>query len=175
MKFNKIKRSFVIVTILIATINMVGCSYSFTGASVPPHLKTIYLNLASDRSGSGEPGLSDNFTNELTLKFLNDNTLQVADGANADARLECTITSLNDSPQVLGVDSDQIQTRRITINVKVVYRDLIKKKNIFDKNFSNYGDYDDNSDDVQTEREKAITDAIDRITEDILLGVVSNW
>ena len=150
-----------------------ACSYSFTGASVPAHLKTIAIPICIDRTGTGEANLSDDFTDELINKFLNDNTLQVAERANADAILECTILSLNDAPQVV-TGGEDIQTRRVTLNAKVLYRDLVQKKNIFEKNFSNYGDYND-SDDITAAREDAITDAIDKITEDILLGVVSNW
>lgn len=150
-----------------------ACSYSFTGASVPSHLKTIAIPICVDRTGSGEASLSDDFTNELINKFLNDNTLQVAERNNSDALLECTILSLTDSPQVVA-GGENIQTRRITLNAKVVYRDLVQKKNIFEKNFTNYGDYD-SSEDITAARADAITAAIDKITEDILLGVVSNW
>lgn len=153
--------------------NITACSYSFTGASVPSHLKTIAIPISVDRTGSGEASLSDDFTNELINKFLNDNTLQVAERNNSDALLECTILSLTDSPQVV-TGGEDIQTRRITLNAKVVYRDLVQKKNIFEKNFSNYGDYDSSAD-ITAAREDAISSAIDKLTEDILLGVVSNW
>ena len=150
-----------------------ACSYSFTGASVPSHLKTITISISVDRTGSGEASLSDDFTNELINKFLNDNTLQVAERNNSDALLECTILSLTDSPQVV-TGGEDIQTRRITLNAKVVYRDLVQKENIFERNFTNYGDYDSSAD-IIAAREDAISSAIDKITEDILLGVVSNW
>ena len=171
-----IRKFYLINLVLLFTIILitgVGCSYSFTGASVPPHLNTIAIPISIDRSGSGEPSLSEDFTNELINKFLSDNTLQVAQKATADALLECTILSLNDNPQVLS-GTENIQVRRVTINTKVVYRDLVKKKNIFDKTFTNYGDYE-NSVDITSAREEAISTAIDKITEDILLGVVSNW
>ena len=50
-----------------------GCPYSFSGASVPPHLKTIAIPFAEDRSGSGEPGLRELLTEKLTQKFIDDN------------------------------------------------------------------------------------------------------
>lgn len=162
-------------TALFAAVVLVAtsCSYSFTGASVPGHLKNIAIPICTDRTGSGEANLSDDFTNELINKFLNDNTLQVSERTNADAILECTILSLTDSPQVV-TGGEDIQTRRITLNAKIVYRDLVKKINIFERNFSNYGDYND-SEEITSAREAAIETAIDKITEDILLGVVSNW
>lgn len=153
--------------------NFAGCcAYSFTGASVPEHLNTIAIPIADDRSGSGEPGLRENFTEELTQKFIEDNTLQVTERLNADAVLECTIVSLSDAPTVVSA-GEQVTTRRITISVKCIYKDLVKRKTVFDRNYSNYGDYPSGG--TLSRRNEAITTAIDRITEDILLDTVSGW
>ena len=153
--------------------NFSACNYSFTGASVPAHLTSIAIPISEDRSGYGEPGLGNSFTDELIKKFTDDNTLRVTDRSGADAILECTITSMNDSPTVI-TGGETVNKRRITITVHAVYKDLVKRTTVFDKNFSDYGDYD-STQDVVTGRETAITDAVDKITEDILLGVVSNW
>lgn len=159
--------------ITLTMINFTGCCvYSFTGASVPTHIKTIALPPAIDRSGSGEPGLSELFTNKLTQKFIDDNTLRVANKSNSDAVLDCGITSLSDAPTVVAA-GENVTTRRITITVQVAYKDLVKKKTIFDKSFSNYGDYLANG--GISARRSAIETAIDRITDDILLDTVSGW
>jgi len=153
--------------------NFTGCcAYSFTGASVPKYLKTIAIPNAEDRSSSGEPGLSEMFTSKLTQKFIDDNTLQVTNKSNADAILECTITSLSDVPSVVAA-GENVTSRRITITVRVVYKDLVKRKTVFDKSFSNYGDY--RSGGSINDRKNAIETAIDRITDDILLDTVSGW
>lgn len=148
------------------------CVYSFTGASVPKHIKSISISPAIDRSGSGVSNLSELFTNKLTQKFIDDNTLRVANKANADASLDCTITSLTDAPSVVAA-GENVTTRRITITVQATYRDLVKRKTIFDKSFSNYGDYPATG--GINERQTAIETAIDRITDDILLDTVSGW
>lgn len=160
---------------------MTACSYSFTGASVPPHLKTVSIPLFIDRSGSGEFDLSEKLTNELIKKFIDDNTLTIGDKLKSDSIIDGTVVSLTDGPAVVSggvaeTGREKITARRITITVKVVYRDLVKRQTIFERTFSNYGDYavDDNGD-ITLLRRKAIDIAINRITEDILLGVVSNW
>jgi len=159
--------------IFIILINFGGCCvYSFTGASVPQHLKTIAVPIAEDRSGSGEPGLKELVTNQLVQKFINDNTLQVTEKVNADALLECVILPMSDAPAVIS-GGENVQSRRITINVQVTYKDLVKRKTIFDKKFSNYGDYPSSGN--LSQREEAIQTAVDRITEDILLDTVSGW
>ncbi len=154
-------------------INFHYCSYTFTGASVPEHLTSIAIPIIEDRSGSGEPDLRETFTNELIQKFIDDNTLRVAEKVNADALLECTVLSLSDSPTVVA-GGENVTVRRININARVVYKDLIKRKTLFDRSFSNFGDYE-NTGDIITVRKEAINTAVDKITEDILLAVVSNW
>ena len=148
------------------------CSYSFTGASVPAHLKTISIPVADDRSGAGVPGLRELFTTMLTQKFIDDNTLRVSDRVNANASLDCTISSYSDAPAVVS-GGNNVTTRRITIGIQVIYKDLVKRKNIFEQNFSNYGDYTGNG--GLTEKNAAINIAVDKITEDILLAAVSGW
>jgi hypothetical protein len=147
-----------------------SCPYSFSGSSVPPHLKTIALPYAEDKSGSGEAGLRENFTQALVQKFIKDNSFGITDRSQANAILDVTITSLNDVPQVITA-GEIISGRRITIVVNVTYRDMVKKKVIFEKQFNNYGDY---SSGVQ-DRTTAINTAIDKITDDILLDVISGW
>jgi hypothetical protein len=158
-------------------VKLNGCFYSFTGASVPAHLKTIAIPVFEDKSGSGEPGLRENFTNELIQKFTDDNTLQVVPRTNADAVLDCSITSLSETYNSVTTDASNREagsSKRLTITVRVIYKDLILKKTISDKKYSEYGDYDI-SGNIVSNRQAAITTAMDRITDDILLGTVSNW
>ena len=167
--------SFIIIFLFIFStlLNLTGCCvYSFTGASVPSHLKTIAIPIAEDRSGSGEPGLKELLTDQLIQKFINDNTLQVTEKVNADALLECVILPLSDAPTIVSA-GETVQARRITINVQVAYKDLVKRKTIYDKKFSNYGDYPSGG--TISQRKEAIQTAVDKITEDILLDTVSGW
>lgn len=159
--------------IIAALVNFTSCcSYSFTGASVPPHLKTISIPVADDRSGAGVAGLRELFTSMLTQKFIDDNTLRVSDRVNANASLDCVISSYSDAPAVV-TGGNNVTTRRITIGIQVIYKDLVKRKNIFEQTFSNYGDYSGNG--GLTEKNAAINVAMDKITEDILLAAVSGW
>lgn len=176
---NPKKNKILILTILnllfvgFAAINFTSCcAYSFTGASVPEHLKTIAIPIADDRSGSGEPGLREKLTQTLIQKFIDDNTLQVSERTKANAFLECSIVSLTDAPAIVAA-GENVQSRRVTIGVKVIYRDLVKRKTVFEKTFTNYSDYP-SSDPIQG-RQTAIDNAIDLISEDILLDTVSGW
>ena len=86
--------------------------------------------------------------------------------------LECSIVSLNDAPAIVSAGED-ITSRRITIGVRVIYRDLVKRLTVYEKTFSNYSDYPSN--DPINGRQSAIDAAIELISEDILLDTVSGW
>jgi len=169
----KLKKQTSLIVAIVTAILLFGCSYSFTGSSVPSHLKSIYIPFCNDRSGSGEPTMADDFTNTLIEQFISDNSLAVAENKDADALLDCTINSISDAPAIIE-GGENVSARRITISARVIYKDFVQKKTVFDKSFSNYGDYE-NSGDVFSNRKEAIQIAIDKITEDILLGVVSDW
>ena len=167
------KKILLLCLILFGSINFQSCSYSFSGASVPPHLKTVFITVFQDRSGSGEFNLGDRVSKQLIQKFIEDNTLAVSNRVNANAIVDGSIISINDLPAAIG-GGEKIASRRITLTVQVTYKDLVLKKTIFDRSFSNYGDYNA-SGDITVGRKAAIETAIDKITEDIVLGVVSNW
>lgn len=159
------------ITMLI--LNFKGCCfYSFTGASVPEHLKTIAIPVADDRSGSGEYGLRELFTNEITQKFIEDNNLSITDRTSANSVLECVISSYSDAPAIVTA-GENVETRRITLGVSVVFRDLVKRKTVYERTFSNYGEYPSGG--STDERKAAIEEAIKKITDDILLDTVSGW
>ncbi|MCU7497353.1 MAG: LptE family protein [Ignavibacteria bacterium] len=169
-------RSIGLLFVIMFVSNFSGCFYSFTGASVAPHLKTVAIPVAEDRSGVGEINLREQFTSKLIQAFNNDNTLRVAEKSGASALLECSIVSFNDAPAVIaasGNNRENVATRRITITVRVLFKDLVKKRTISEKNYSNYGDY--TTENIAANRPAGIQTALDRITEDILIGTVSNW
>lgn len=168
-----IKNALLILLFVSGAMFNFGCgAYSFTGASVPSHLNTIAIPVAEDKSPAAIPGLREILTDELIQKFISDNSLQVSERANADATLECIITSVTDAPAIVSA-GEEVTSRRLTINVKVVYKDLVQKKTIFDNNFNNYGDYVPGQ--TENNRDSAIESAVDKISEDILLAVVSGW
>lgn len=165
-------RIFILLFVVSVMLNFYGCFYSFTGASVPAHMHTIAIPVVEDRSGSAEAGLSESFTSTLIRKFIDDNTLQVTEKANADAIVENTIVSLNDTPEVI-TSGEVISNRKVSISVRTVFKDMITKKIVFEKQFSNFGVY--STDNYVANRQAAIKTAIDKITDDILIGTVSNW
>lgn len=159
-----------LLSILLAS--SLGCPYTFTGASVPKHLKTIAIPLVDDQSGFGEAGLRERFTAELTNLFISDNSLQVADRTNADSILEGAIASVSDAPSVVS-QGEAVTKRRITLTVKCTFQDKVQRKKVWEKTFSQWGDYDSGG--GLSQRDAGLRDAIKKVTEDILLETVSGW
>ncbi len=171
---------------LIAAVLLLGSAsgcYTFTGASVPSNLKTIAIPLVDDQSGFGEPGLREQFTTALTNLFISDNSLEVADRTTADAILVGVVTSVSDAPAVVqqgigqqGVTQqvEQVSKRRITLTVRVALQNVKLRKNMWEKSFSNWGDYDAGGGGA-SQRQTGLTEAIRKVTEDILLETVSGW
>jgi hypothetical protein len=161
-----------VVAFFLAIAAIGGCSYSFTGSSVPQHLRTIRIALFDDRTGSGEPALREQVTNRLIDRFRQDNSLDVTDQVGADCELEGAIAAFTDLPTVVTA-GEAVQRARITIGVQAVFRDRKLKKTVYEKTFTAWGEYDIGAD--PTVRRAAITTAVDKATEDILLETVSGW
>jgi hypothetical protein len=156
--------------VMICSTMQWNCAYSFSGSSVPAHLKTVAVPLFEDQSGFGEPGLKENFTSKLIDLFVSDNSLEIADRSNADSIIEGAILSVIDAPSVIA-PGEQVSKRRITVLVHVVFQDLKLRKKVWEKDFSNWGEYAIGSE----PRTSALTQAVNKVTEDILLETVSGW
>jgi hypothetical protein len=154
-----------------ALASAMGC-YSFTGASVPPHLKTVAIPLVDDQSGFGEPGLRERFTTELTNLFVSDNSLEVADRSKADAILEGVVTSITDAPSTIE-QGDQVTKRRITVSTRFVMKDMKLRRTMWEKTFSNWGDYPSGG--GPSQRQGGLSEAVRKVSEDVLLEAVSGW
>ncbi|MFI5144926.1 MAG: LPS assembly lipoprotein LptE [Ignavibacteria bacterium] len=149
------------------------CTYSFKGANPPEGIKSIYIPTVKDNSGFGVANLSDNFTLLLKTKFIKDNTLEYAEKVHADGNLICVITNIKDEALVVQA-GEQVSKRKITITVNVDFTNIKKQKSIWKKDFSNWGEYDSQSGGFSA-RDNGLNSAVDKITDDILLDVISNW
>jgi hypothetical protein len=158
--------------ILVAAFLISGCTYSFRGASLPPGVHSIAIPVFDDRSGFGDPNLRVDLTNDLVNKFINDNTLQVANLSTADVAIIGTVTSVISQPVAIQ-GSEQVNKWRITINVNIKYQNLKTQKVIWTKDFANWGEFDPSQ--GASNRELGLKQAEDKISDDILLAVVTNW
>ena len=161
-------------SLIISTATIVGgCAYSFTGASVPAHWKTIAIPLFDDDSGFGQPSLREDVTNMLIQKFQQDNTLQLADRQSANVELRGAITSvIADQPIAVG-EGTQASRLQVSLKARVTLIDHVMNKEVWSKDFSATGDYPASA--GVSGRENGLQQAIENITDDLLLETVSAW
>ncbi len=164
-------------TLIVALSGCAGCPYSFTGAAVPDHWKTIAIPLFDDASSYGEPGLRERLTNAVIDKIQQDNILQLGDVASADVVLKATITSVQPE-KALAIrgqgNMEQASLLRFEITVTVQLDDKVLNKQVWKKTFTNYGDYEATGGGI-SQRERGIEQAIEKLSEDIVLETVSGW
>ena len=116
--------------------------YSFTGASVPPHLKTVAIPLVDDQSGFGEPGLREDFTRAAhgPLHQRQQSGGRGPEHCRCDAE-SASIGTVSDAPSVVQ-QGEQVSKRRVTMTVRFAFQDMKLRKKVWEKTFSNWGDYD---------------------------------
>jgi hypothetical protein len=157
---------------VLSWLSFSGCTYSFTGASVPPHLKTIAIPAVDDQSGFGDPNLRELFTRALTQQFTSDNTLELGERNTADCVLEGVLTDVRDMPAVLE-QGESVSQRRISVSVRMTFQDLKLRKKVWEKTFSQYSNY--SSGGANAKRDDGIREAVRKLTEDILNETVAGW
>ncbi len=148
-----------------------GCFYSFRGTSVPAHMKTIAIPTFDDQSGSGISGLREKVTQSVIQLFTTDNTLRVTDRNSADAILEASITSVRDQAAVVAA-GEQVKQMQVTVSVHATFYDVRLRKKVWEKDFSNWGVYNAGG---LSQRDAGITEAVKKISDDMVNAAVSGW
>jgi len=173
--FSPVRFSMYLKRVLLAVLSLYlcSCNYGFKGANPPEGIKTIFIPTIKDQSGFGLSALGETTTELLKSKFIKDNTLGYTDKTAADGQLVCNITSVKDDPLVVS-GNEQVSKRKVTIVINVEFQNLKTKKDIWKKDFTNWGDYDSSTGGF-SQRDSGVSLAIDRITDDILIEVISNW
>ncbi len=150
-----------------------GC-YSFTGASLPQHIKTVAVPPFKEQSGAGVAQLGAEFTEQLIDIIESQSSLNIeSDISRADALVEASIVSFSDEPSQIGSETERAITNRITISVRASFTDRVENKAFFTKtSFSGFDDY--NIGDF-VGKEEAIDTTVDQIVDDLFNRMISNW
>lgn len=149
-----------------------GC-YSFSGTSLPAHIKTIAIPVFQDRSGAGIAPFRAELTNTLVNKIESQSFLRFTPSvARADVMLEGVITSFSDAPSQLSSTTERALKNRITLVVQVTLTDRSTKVPIFTQSFVGFADYAAGNSSAQQE---AIRFSLHQMSEDIFDRVVSGW
>jgi hypothetical protein len=155
-------------------IPLAGCkvSYSFSGASISPQIKTFSIQYFQNRALLVQPGLSQYITDALIDKCKTQTNLKFINGI-GDVNFEGEISEYSTRPLTVAADA-RAATNRFSIEVKVKFTNTVEPEYNFEQKFTRYEDYDSNLDLSQVEKDLS-SKIIEMIVEDIFNKAFVNW
>ena len=150
-----------------------GCGlYSFTGASLPPDVKTFTVLVFDNQSEIVVPSLGQGFTDALRDKLNNQTTLSMI-RRNGDLEFSGSITRYQVSP-VAPTANETAAQNRLTIAIQVDFLNKKYEKESWNTTFTRFADYDSNVD-LATVEDQKIEEIVEQIVQDIFNKAVANW
>jgi hypothetical protein len=147
-------------------------SYSFTGASISPNVKTVTILNFPNNAGLVVPTLSRTLTEALKDYFSSQTNLILIE-RNGDLLLDGSITSYAVLP--VAIQGNETAARnRLTITVNVKFTNKTDPKQNWETSFSRYQDYS-SSFNLSTVEEGLIREITDQLVQDIFNKAVVNW
>ncbi|MGQ8336345.1 LptE family protein [Sunxiuqinia sp. A32] len=176
MTYAKYLRFFLLV-VLLTTVGsgiFTACkiSYSFTGASISPDVKTFTVYYIPNRARLVNPNLSQQLTEALQDKLLRQTSLDQLEES-GDLEFEGQITNYDTRPMNIK-EGDLAAQTRLTVTVKVKYTNNKNHDDDWEKSFSAYEDFDSNQ--ILSDVEDSLMEEIlEKLTEDIFNASIANW
>jgi len=169
-----VKKFRILVLIIVISTTFFGCwKYSFTGASIPVATKTFQVNYFQNYAPLIEPGLERDFTLALQDLILNQTRLDLVKSG-GDLTYEGEIVEYRISPTTATADNTAAQNR-LTISVNIRFFDKNDEDAEMEKRFSFFYDYAGNAQLVGSQKDTAINEIFERITQDIFNATLAKW
>lgn len=162
--------------LIISAMIITGCtvSYSFTGASIPIEAKTFTIEDIENVAPTINPTIASNLQLAFTDKILNQTRLIQApyDG---DLLYDIVITGYNVMPiSVSGGEIAVAEENRLTVTIKVKFKNRYDTKAEFERSFSKFADYESSAT-LSDVEEDLVRDIIEQLIDDIFSASVANW
>ena len=154
---------------------MCSCNvkYSLTGASISAETKTFQVNYFQNNSTLIEPGIDRDFTNKLIDLLINQTSLDLVK-SNGDLLYEGEIVEYRIAPTTATANNTAAQNR-LTVGVNVRFYDKNDPDAEFEKRFSFYYDYPGSSQLIGSQKDTAIDEICERITQDVFNASLAKW
>ena len=163
------------VRLLILILFTTSCSvkYSLTGASISSVTKTFQVNYFQNNAPLIEPGIERDFTNKLIDLLINQTSLELVK-SNGDLTYEGEIVEYRISPTTATANNTAAQNR-LTVGVNIRFYDKNDSEADFEKRFSFYYDYPGNVQLIGGQRDTALDEIFERITQDVFNASLAKW
>ena len=184
-------------TLYVIIILCFSCGYYSFKGSIPSHINSVVISPIENTTS--EFLITDLLNEKLLESFLLENILDIVTFENADSKIDLIIKSITDKPNVYSIDANSqyeiVNEWKISINVQIVWYDLINNQNILDKTINEWVTYslgvdigEDNldndldglidhedSDEYGTPREGSLRIILDKISSRIVNELTSTW
>lgn len=167
-----IHRVIILVIFLITTLN--SCAYySFTGKSIPNHIKTVQVILLEDQTDRYDLELPEKIT-EGIKKYIDDyDLMDIENASDTDAKIFGTVTKYSET--IMSQTKDEVaDLTKLTISISINFYDNEQQKNIIKKTTIS-GSEEYNEKDGEDEKNIVLEKLIDEVCEDTILKLSSNW
>lgn len=157
------------------SLSILGCSvrYSLTGTSIPAGTETFQVNYFQNNAPLIEPGLERDFTLALQDLIQNQTNLSLVT-TGGDLTYEGEITEYRISPTTAQSNSTAAQNR-LTISVNVRFFDKNSPDEDFEQRFTFFYDYPGSAQLIGAQKDTAIEEIFERLTQDIFNATLAKW
>jgi len=166
------KRTIFFLTIYLLASQSCTVSYTLSGASIAPDVKTISVQHFVNRAPLGVANLEQYITDEIKDKFKSQTSLTVVNDM-GHLNFEGEIVRYFTKPMAITEDETAAQNR-LTMVVHVKFTNEIEPEFNFDSDFTQFADYDSDKNLSDVEQE-LVEEIVEKIIEDIFNKSVVNW
>ncbi|MBA4738728.1 MAG: LptE family protein [Flavobacteriaceae bacterium] len=166
-------RFFIISITYLMIIQSCSVKYSLTGASISPETTSFQVNYFQNNAPLIEPGIERDFTNKLIDLLINQTSLELVK-SNGDLVYEGEIVEYRISPTTATSDNRAAQNR-LTVGVNVRFYDIKDPDADFEKRFSFYYDYPASVQLIGSQKDTAMEEIFERITQDVFNASLAKW
>jgi hypothetical protein len=162
--------------VLSAILNSCKIGYSFSGATLSPAVKTVFIDYFANRARVINPMLSQTFSEAMKDKFVNETGLSM-DRDQGDLEFSGEITGYDVRPlsiQQSAQGQDFASMNRLTVTVKVVFTNNKDHEQDFNTTFSAYYDWESTRSLNEVES-SAVEVIVEQLVDDIFNKSVANW
>ncbi len=147
-------------------------TFSFTGASIPPEIKTFSIHYLKNTAALVKPSLSQQLTDALRDKFTSQTNLnQVNNGGDFDISGEIT----NYATAPIAIQGNQTAAmNRLTVTINIRFVNKKNEKLNYETSFSRYADYS-SSQSLASVEGTILDEIIGYLVDDVFNKTAVNW
>ncbi len=165
------KGAFILIAFVAFVLAACGI-YKFNDTSIAPDVHTISVYTIENRAMKVNPTLSNTLTVALQDQYRRLTKLEMLEEG-GDLEVSGFITSYEVTPTA--VTSQEIAAQnRLTVTVKITFRNNKHEEEDFEKSFAAYQDYDSNLS-LDSVEAQLVDEIVEILVEDIFNATVANW